>query len=126
MKKLALLLVIPFLFVGCNKENEPEITQLDVSGKWFLTEIYSIKTDEWTDVSVFKYYAEFNSDGSYSAYFRGSSYSGTWKMEDKKVIADVGEFFIYFDIIELNGDKGIFEMKYQEELGGIKLKAERK
>lgn len=126
MKKLLFLLAIIPLFVMC-KTNDPDlITKGDVTGTWYLTEIYDDSNDTWLNVSILNNYAKFNSNGTYSSLLIDETYSGTWELNEKQIICDVSGYMVYYNIIELSGNNGTFMMRYEDELTGTKMRAERK
>lgn len=89
MKNVLLLIIVPILFVACDKnETDSEITSDDLetikstmaSGQWRVSYYFDSDKDETSDYKGYAF--SFNTDGVLSATDGNASLSGAWSITD--------------------------------------------
>ena len=89
LKYIVSLIILPIVLSGCNQEDD--IMEIFVSGKWQLVNYYSGGSwDDWNNPGRQKYTTEsdleqlldlsitFDEDGTFEGTLSGGTFSGTW------------------------------------------------
>jgi hypothetical protein len=114
MKRVIFILaVLPLLFAGCSKDEEPAKFDYDLNllyGEWRVSHIWSADGD-YVDVTsgfmllIFEpTYATFNPNGTYSGSGHYGDGSGTYTAVGKTITTYIsGQEFVKYDVIGLSG-----------------------
>lgn len=111
MKKVLLVLVAviasSMFLVSC--EDEDEINEKNICGKWNVTQINA--NGSWSNVESGVMYAKFNTDNTYESKDHSYHYSGTWRLEGEVVKCNVSGVYVTYTILDFNSKSGTFEVK---------------
>lgn len=92
---------------SCQKDEQTPANQ--IIGKWNVTDFNA--SGDWETVKPGYMYAEFKADNTYYAKDDANLISGTWKRDADIVTCNVSGAYVTYTIINLNGNKGTFEVK---------------
>lgn len=109
MKKLFFLFSICFILFSCSSDDNKsgQVDNSWVYGRWNVTGLKTSENGSWTISISDGWYAQFNSDGTYSSVF-----SGTYTMNGNTIICKVGSETVIYNILERNGNNAVAKMSY--------------
>ncbi|WP_028123265.1 hypothetical protein [Epilithonimonas tenax] len=122
MKKIFTIALMSVITLGtvstvtsCSKDDDEVVAaKYDVVGTWDLVK-YKDTDGTFQDMTILKYWVKFNSDKSYSSFYLGDNFSGTYNYDnnDKIEVTVQGEK-LYYKINSLTGNEAEAEMYSQD------------
>lgn len=122
MKKIFTIALMSVIALGtvstvtsCSKDDDEVVAvKYDVVGTWDLVK-YKDTDGTFQDMTILKYWVKFNSDKSYSSFYLGDNFSGTYNYDnnDKIEVTVQGEK-LYYKINSLTGNEAEAEMYSQD------------
>ena len=99
---------------SCSKDDDEVVaSKYDIVGTWDLIK-YKDNDGTFQDMTILKYWVKFNSDKSYSSFYLGDNFSGTYNYDNNdKIEVKVQGEKIYYKINSLTGNEAEAEMYSQ-------------